>query len=146
MRTPLERFMIKVAQGQKGCVVWTAGTNGVGYGLFWDGGRDVMAHRWAYEYFKGKIPAGLQLDHLCRNRNCVNPAHLEPVTQRENILRGDTLPASQITRTHCPQGHPYEGDNLYIWTDGSRQCRTCRAAHLSRFRTRQKANKTERSQ
>jgi hypothetical protein len=70
------------------CWKWTAGLTGSGYGRFrWDGG-EVAAHRFAYELLVGAIPDGLQIDHLCRNRACVNPAHMEPITQRENILRG----------------------------------------------------------
>ena len=133
----LERFMIKVRQGKNGCVFWAASTNVYGYGQFWVDGRMVKAHRWAYEYFIGPIPPGLQLDHLCRNRNCVNPAHLEPVTCKENLLRGDTLAASQLARTHCPQGHEYAGANLYVQSNGRRQCRTC---HADRQRAHQKAN------
>lgn len=138
-KSTLERFMLKVAQGQKGCVFWTAATDGKGYGLFWDG-RLVRAHRWAYEYFKGPIPEGLQLDHLCRNRNCVNPAHLEPVTQRENLLRGTTLSAANFAKTHCPQGHPYSGANLYVKPNGGRDCRKCVADSLRRSRARKKTN------
>lgn len=144
-KEPIERFMEKVCIGETGCGFWTAGTNEKGYGQFRVNGRTVKAHRWAYEYFIGPIPDGLQLDHLCRNRSCVNPAHLEPVTSRENILRGDTLAASQIKRTHCPQGHPYVGENLYTESDGRRRCRTCKAYRLRRYRARQKTNKTNQS-
>ena len=144
-KSTLERFMLKVAQGQKGCVFWAAAVNRDGYGQFWVNGRSVKAHRWAYEYFKGPIPEGLQLDHLCRNRNCVNPAHLEPVTGRENVLRGDTG-KHEADKTHCPKGHEYAGANLYIDPRGKRQCRTCGAAKQQRYRARQKTNKTKQSQ
>ncbi|MBO0884191.1 MAG: HNH endonuclease [Mycobacterium sp.] len=83
------------------------------------------AHVFAYELLVGPIPTGMQLDHLCRNRSCVNPDHLEPVSQRVNLLRGATQPAFNTAKTHCPQGHPYEGDNLAFNRDGSRFCRTC---------------------
>ena len=146
MGTPIERFMLKVRQGENWCFFWTASTNGTGYGLFTVNGRMVMAHRWAYEYFKGPIPDGLQLDHLCRNRNCVNPAHLEPVTQRENLLRGESLTTFNLAKTHCPQGHAYAGANLYVTPKGSRQCRTCRADHQRLHLARQKTNKTKQSQ
>ena len=143
-KTELERFMLKVAQGQKGCVFWTAGTTWNGYGLFWVNGRHVYAHRWAYEYFKGPIPDGLQLDHLCRNRSCVNPAHLEPVTQRENLLRGNTHAATNSAKTHCPKGHEYAGANLYTYPDGRRDCRTCQADRdRIRYQARQKTNHSD---
>lgn len=140
-KTALERFMLKVRFGEGGCVDWTAGTVGNGYGQFWDG-RLVLAHRWAYEYFKGPIQDGLQLDHLCRNRHCVNPAHLEPVTGRENILRGETG-KNNSDKTHCPQGHHYTGDNLYVNPAGSRVCRTCLADSQRRYQARRKLQKPQ---
>lgn len=101
-------------------------------------GRNVLAHRHAYELLKGPIPEGMQLDHTCHNadpacrddrncrhRKCVNPDHLDVVTNRVNILRGKTLPAKQAARTHCPRGHPYTEANTYLYR-GKRQCRACR--------------------
>lgn len=99
-----------------------------------------MAHRVAYELVVGPIPDGLQLDHLCKVRKCVNPAHLEAVTCGENIRRGDTGKAAaevQSSKTHCPQGHPYSGDNLahYRGRHGRRYraCRICRREAMRRF-------------
>ena len=82
-----ERFMLKVRQGENGCVFWTASTDKKGYGMFRVNGRMVRAHRWAYEYFRRPIPDGLELDHLCRVRACVRVEHLEPVTTSENVRR-----------------------------------------------------------
>lgn len=138
---PLEdRFWEKVAFSDwSGCWEWTAAKSDGGYGRFRTGGRSspfVVAHRIAYELLAGPIPDGLVIDHLCRNRACVNPTHLEPVTQRVNTLRGVGLSAINAARTHCPQGHPYEGRNLMTTKDGFRQCRACKVAGTQRWRQR----------
>lgn len=138
-----ERFMLKVRQGENGCVFWTASTDKKGYGMFRVNGRMVRAHRWAYEYFRRPIPDGLELDHLCRNRNCVNPAHLEPVTHRENVLRGNAGGTFNLAKTHCPQGHEYGDDNLYVTPNGYRECRTCKADRQRAYRACQKSNNRE---
>jgi hypothetical protein len=119
----MERFWAKVDKTES-CWLWTASCNGGGYGMFRDAvmERRADAHRFSYEFHVGAIPAGLVLDHLCRNRNCVNPEHLEAVTQRVNVHRGLRGPANV---THCPQGHPYEGENVIYATDGARKCRAC---------------------
>lgn len=124
------RFWTKVRK-TKACWLWLAGLDGHGYGKFTEGGRQRAAHRLAYEALVGPIPAGMQLDHLCRTRRCVNPAHLEPVTNRENAARGDAgmaRAAQQLAKTHCPAGHPFAGDNVQFRPDGRRRCRECRRA------------------
>lgn len=119
-----------------GCWTWTRKDNGMGYGRAVVGARHCRAHVLAYEAFVGPVPDGLELDHLCRNRTCVNPRHLEPVTHRENVLRGECFAAVNARKTHCPQGHPYAGDNLYI-EGHSRRCRKCsRARGKDRVRPR----------
>ena len=97
-----------------------------GYGnASWRGQR-VSAHRAAYEILRGPIPDGLHIDHLCRNRSCCNPAHMEPVPARENVLRGESPSAQQARQTHCIHGHPLAGANLYVDRRGRRHCVTCR--------------------
>ncbi len=105
------------------CWNWTGSQNGTGYGRFWDG-TNTYAHRWSYEFCVGPIPDGLQIDHLCRNRGCVNPEHLEAVTPQTNTLRGVGLTAQNAVKTHCVRGHPYNEANTYYEKKG-RQCRVC---------------------
>lgn len=111
-----------------GCWLWNAATYPNGYARFWDG-ADILGHRWSYAHFVGPIPDGMDLDHVrergCRHRHCVNPDHLEPVSRRENLLRGDTLPAQQVARRRCPRGHAYSPENTRIDRRGSRHCRAC---------------------
>ena len=124
--TAAEKFWNKVDLSDPGgCWMWVAACTRGGYGHFQLGGRWVRAHRFSYEALVGPIPPGLQIDHLCRVRACVNPAHLEPVTCRENLLRGDTLTARNAAKTHCPQGHSYDEANTYIRSTGGRNCRAC---------------------
>lgn len=135
----LERFMQKVEVAPTGCIEWVGATNGVGYGMFfvrWEAGKDVrmLAHRWNYERVRGAIPEGLHLDHLCRNTLCVNPEHLEAVTQRENSLRGTGMSARHAVKTHCDSGHPFSGDNLAFRSNGRwRDCLECRRAKHRRY-------------
>ncbi|MFC8339351.1 HNH endonuclease signature motif containing protein [Streptomyces rubiginosohelvolus] len=108
------------------CWEWTGAKTTGGYGQFWLKPRLVVSHRYAYEQMVGPIPEGLQLDHLCRNRACVNPAHLEPVSQQVNILRGFSIATANRLKTRCPQGHPYSASNTYIHPrNNGRICRTC---------------------
>ena len=127
-RSPVDRFAEKVALTDSGCLQWIAGLNGSGYGTFNAGpGTSVVAHRWSYEHHYGPIPRGQVLDHLCRNRACVNPEHLECVTTQVNLLRGVGVGSANTKKTHCPAGHPYAGDNLYIPPRrANRMCRACR--------------------
>lgn len=126
---PIERFVTKFEVEDRGhetaCWVWTGALTRKGYGHFSVNSGYFGAHRFAYLHYRGLIPPGMVLDHLCRVRHCVNPDHLEPVTSAENTRRG-LIPLSKWTKTHCPQGHPYEGDNVQIDKRGARHCRTCR--------------------
>lgn len=122
--TPEEKFWSRVEKSD-GCWLWTGPLHSggkTGYG--WTGKK--LAHRQAYEYAVGPIPDGLQLDHLCRVRLCVRPEHLEPVTQKENIRRGDA-PSTVAARTgKCQRGHLLSGRNLYVVpATGAHRCQAC---------------------
>ena len=103
------------------CWKWTGRIDNSGYAV-------VNVHRLMFELFNGKIPKGLVIDHLCRERDCFNPNHLEAVTQKENTLRGKGMASKNAKKTHCPQGHPLFGDNLekYGLSKGKRVCLTCK--------------------
>lgn len=138
-KPPLERYWNNVLKEESGCWRWLGKLNTGGYGRFGVCGVIMQAHRFSYELHKGPIPPGLQIDHLCRNRYCVNPEHLEAVSQRENLLRGKTVPAEHAAKTHCPSGHPYDVANTYIAPTGERHCRECRKLTLRRFYARKRA-------
>lgn len=116
-----ERFMAKVRITPT-CWIWAGNAQPNGYGQFWHAPRMWLAHRWSYSAFVGEIPDGLEIDHLCRTPLCVRPTHLDPVSGKTNTLRGKTLPAANVVKTHCPQGHPYD----VVYRDGKRRCRVCR--------------------
>lgn len=124
MRKTEVLFWIKVAKTRR-CWTWTAAQAGGGYGKFQVKRKAVYAHRFAYELAKGKIPRGLQIDHLCRNRLCVNPAHLEAVTCRENLLRGEGLTALRSKQRSCIRGHKFTKSNTRVRANGTRKCRLC---------------------
>jgi hypothetical protein len=136
-----QRFWPKVDKsGPNGCWVWTAFEYGKGYGgINIGGGRIDYAHRVAYRLVVGPIPDDLQLDHLCRNRRCVNPEHLEPVTTRVNLLRGEGPTGQRARQTHCKYGHPFDEQNTRRHSRyGTRVCKRCDADHQARLRATRK--------
>lgn len=139
MRTksdPMRRFMSYVDKSEDGCWNWRVLSTG-GYGRTkWFKG-DVkyteLAHRAAYQLFIGPIPDGCCIDHLCRNRGCVNPAHLEAVSTRENLIRGVGLAAMNSRKTHCKNGHEFTKENTrYATRRSGRTFRVCRSCHRAR--------------
>jgi hypothetical protein len=129
----IKRFWSKVnKEADGGCWEWTGALTSAKYGNVGYQGKNFSAHRISYTLVIGVIPEGLVLDHLCMNRKCVNPSHLEAVTHRENILRA-------VTKTHCPHGHLYDEDNTYYPSRGSSQCRTCNRERGRINRARKKA-------
>lgn len=126
-RPQAERFWEKVDKTEN-CWLWTACIKH-GYGQFMVRRRSVMAHRWSYEHVNGPIPEGLDIDHLCRVRNCVNPAHLEAVSRRVNVLRGYGACAQFARKNACSNGHPYTEENTFYRSDGGRRCLICRKAN-----------------
>ena len=124
------RFMNK----SDGCWLWKGFVGKNGYGQFTENSKTILAHRWSYENSYGKIRKDREIDHLCRNRGCVNPNHLEAVTCKENIRRGETG-KWQRDKTHCPSGHSYE--LAYVRPNGHRSCRIC---NKERMRKKCQAN------
>lgn len=125
-RSDMESLLAAVAEvTDSGCWLVRRRTL-AGYGQVVRSGRPRLAHRMSYELFVGPIPEGLDLDHLCRNRPCCNPEHLEPVTRRENLMRSPIAPAAiNAAKTHCPRGHLYDEQNTYL-SQGKRSCRACK--------------------
>lgn len=119
---PLVRFMSNTYVDENDCWLWVGKLNATGYAAFSVNGRPTMVYRWSYEAFRGPIPVGLYIDHLCRVPRCANPTHLEPVTQQENLRRAYN---SRALRTVCPRGHEYTPENTYTSAKGCRSCRSC---------------------
>ena len=127
---PVIRFNRGFRKGKKThCWPWMKCIANQGYGSFWNGKRVMGAHRFSYELHVGKIPNGLEIDHLCRNPRCVNPSHLETVSKRVNILRGVGRGALNAKKTHCDNGHEFTKANTYRGPlNNRRECLICRRA------------------
>ena len=137
----LKRFWEKIQKGDA-CWLWTDWLNHDGYGQFWLNGKFFKPHRVMLLLKRGvslDSYGSLTVDHLCRIRHCVNPDHLEIVTMRENLLRGDTFQAHNSMKTHCHKGHLLQGTNLYLKSNGQRNCRKCLAEASRRQHERKKA-------
>jgi len=130
-KDPLERFEnFCMPEPMSGCVLWL-GSLCDGYPNFWDGKTMVRGHRWYWQLCNGPVPTGLELDHLCRVRSCVNLRHMEAVTKFVNMARGNSPQAINLRKTHCLRGHEYTPENTYIskprpgHRPGNRECKAC---------------------
>lgn len=132
-RRQRDLFAAKVRPSDNGCLEWTGAISSRGYGRVTIGKKTRQPHRVSYEWTVGKIKDGMILDHLCRNPRCVNPDHLEEVTNAENVRRGNAG-MNMSAKTHCPHGHPYDDANTK-WYDGRRYCRAC---HKKRTQSRKR--------
>lgn len=139
--SPIVRFLPKIKILNNGCWEWKTGIIKTEYAIFTINHKRISAHRFIYEYFYNEINPNLSIDHLCKNRRCVNPLHLEQVTQQENCRRGNggKIRGLQLkSKTHCPQGHPYSKENTYTTPKNKRMCRICTKLHFQQFQQRKK--------
>jgi hypothetical protein len=129
-RRYLLSFLKQVSIDENGCWLWQGAPGSTGYGVFYWRRKPISAHRVAYTIYKGEIPQGLEIDHLCRVRLCVNPEHLEAVTHQVNILRGETFAAKNARKAYCPHGHAYDAANTLRYRECNRQ--RCKIAYQNR--------------
>ena len=137
LKPAIEKFLSKISVVDNGCWEWSAVKNQYGYAQFKLNDKIIYAHRFIYEYYHGVICPDLTIDHLCRNRKCVNPLHLEQVTHKENILRGVGITAINSKKTHCPQGHKYDNENTYhrvFRGNIGRGCKKCSRKRVLKYR------------
>ncbi len=142
----IERFLAKIVKDKEtGCWNWVGYVNKGGYGLISSDTRPLLSHRVSHTFYKGDIPKGFDIDHLCRNRSCCNPDHLEAVTRKENLKRGiGPQLASERSKaaTHCPKGHEYTVENTRYRTQGWKLCRICSRANRRDYRAKLKKQST----
>jgi len=116
------------SQVRDDCWLYAGYCNYKGYGMTWVGDKKLMTHRVIYEALVGEIPEGLTIDHLCKVKACINPDHLEPVTQRENNLRSNDMAGKNARKTHCVNGHKLSGDNIRMYEPkNERVCLACQS-------------------
>lgn len=128
------KFLKNYVVDSSGCWLWTRSKTKLGYAQFFYAGKMSKGHRYAYSFFKGPIPKDKVLDHLCRVRHCVNPDHLELVTNRENVLRGISSAATNAKKTHCKRGHELSGSNVFLCKKGGGRWRECKKCKVERNR------------
>lgn len=147
MKADIEAVKADCIIDENGCWVWTRSSrNGYAQIYMSSLAKTTKGHRLTYMLVKGDIPEGKVLDHLCRNKICVNPEHLEPVTTRENILRGEGKTAIRARQTHCIHGHPLSGYNLYITSRGYRLCMSCQIERNKKANVVKKRKRHERAE
>lgn len=134
------RLSERIDVDESGCWLWIGALSHDGYGrVGYRGFSSDYAHRAVYEDLVGPIPDGLECDHLCRVRNCVNPSHIEPVTRRENVMRSPICKtAINARKTHCVHGHPLDEENTYSGVRNKRECRACNRAAVRRYSARKR--------
>ena len=130
------RIWSKIRKRPNGCWEWIGAKNSGGYGSIKDSGKNRKTHRVMWEIQVGGLTPGLTLDHLCRNRTCCNPDHLEEVSLKENILRGEGVYAKNKRKTHCKSGHKFTEKNTYQRLTGQRACRKCQVVAKLRYTSR----------
>ena len=141
-KRPFERFRDKIAELRCGpmptpCWIWGGGLSGKGYASFWGNGHRGYGHRWAYEFLRGPVASGLEIDHLCRVHACVNPFHMEAVTRRTNQRRGNSVSGINHRKKACIRGHPFSPQNVMVKKRGH----DCKVCHRDRERARVRAKR-----
>jgi len=135
-----ERRLLEKIEKQKGSDCWffTGSKLPSGYGILWNGVRPIGAHRISFQLYRGEITDGMEIDHICNNRSCVNPEHLQLLTHKENMRKSSALMGINARKTHCKRDHELSGDNLHITPRGARQCKECMRMHARNAKARKR--------
>jgi len=129
--------MKNIVIDQNDCWNWKLWISPLGYGQISFKDKTELVHRVSFQVFIGKIKKNLEINHICRNRKCINPEHLETVSHRENLLKGDTIAAKNDQKTHCLNGHKFTPENTCINPSGERSCRICKNRRQRSYRSHQ---------